>query len=46
MVKGIVHYLGYFGSVADAAIAYNYFIAYHGLNKRLNQISGREWHHD
>jgi hypothetical protein len=37
--------LGRFGFETDAAIAYNYFVAYLGLDRKLNVIpADQNWH--
>jgi hypothetical protein len=45
-VKGQKLYLGSFGFKADAAICWNYHVAYLGLDRPLNEISADEMYHD
>jgi hypothetical protein len=44
--EGKKHHLGRFCFEVDAAIAYNYAVAYHGLVRSLNEIPEGEWAHD
>jgi hypothetical protein len=45
-INHVRRHLGAFAFEADAAVAYNYFVAYHGLDRPLNQITLEEWCHD
>jgi len=38
--------LGLFGFEGDAAIAYNFHVAWLGLDRPLNPITEEDWHHD
>jgi hypothetical protein len=38
--------LGRFGFEGDAAICWNYHVAYLGLKRPLNVIIQADWHHD
>jgi hypothetical protein len=45
-VNGVPMSLGYFANETDAAICWNYHVAYYGLDKPLNTIEAADYIHD
>ena len=45
-IDGRQRHLGRFGFEGDAAICYNAHVAWLGLNRPLNPITEKDWHHD